>query len=179
MKYCVECGARLEMRTCGIDGMVPYCPRCKAFRFPMFNSAISAIIFNPTKDKILLIKQYGMSDYILVAGYINQKENAKETLVREIREETGLSVKGYVYNDNAYFARTNTLIHNYAVVAESENFRLTSEVDRAEWIPIDEVLHVIKPHSLAKAFVAQWLEKMKFPPENIFAAENVNEIRRD
>ena len=40
-----------------IDGLVPYCPTCKQFRFPMFNSAISTIIFNPTKDKILLIKQ--------------------------------------------------------------------------------------------------------------------------
>lgn len=54
MKYCSECGTQLIEKECGIDGLVPYCPTCKQFRFPMFNSAISTIIFNPTKDKILI-----------------------------------------------------------------------------------------------------------------------------
>lgn len=169
MKYCEKCGSPLEMKECGIDGLVPYCPQCQEFRFPMFNSAISAIVYNPAKDKILLIKQYGKNDYILVAGYISQKENAKETLTREIHEEIGLPISGYVYNDNEYFAPTNTLIHNYAVVVKSENFQLTSEVDEACWIPVEQVLDVIKPNSLAKSFVARWLDKQKNPPVNPFA----------
>ena len=77
MKYCSECGTKLIEKECGIDGLVPYCPTCKQFRFPMFNSAISTIIFNPTKDKILLIKQYGKDFNVLVAGYITKGENAK------------------------------------------------------------------------------------------------------
>ena len=56
MKYCSEFGTKLIEKECGIDGLVPYCPTCKQFRFPMFNSAISTIIFNPTKDKILLTR---------------------------------------------------------------------------------------------------------------------------
>ena len=40
MKYCSECGTKLIEKECGIDGLVPYCPTCKQFRFPMFNSAI-------------------------------------------------------------------------------------------------------------------------------------------
>ena len=78
MKYCSECGTKLIEKECGIDGLVPYCPTCKQFRFPMFNSAISTIIFNPTKDKILLIKQYGKDFNVLVAGYIIKGENAKD-----------------------------------------------------------------------------------------------------
>ena len=50
MKYCSECGTKLIEKECEIDGLVPYCPTCKQFRFLMFNSAISTIIFNPTKD---------------------------------------------------------------------------------------------------------------------------------
>ena len=63
------------------------------------------------------------------------------------------------YNDNEYFARTNTLIHNYAVVADCEDFHLTSEVDDAKWYDIEEVLTVIKPNSLAKHFVELYLKK--------------------
>lgn len=114
MKYCSECGTKLIEKECEIDGLVPYCPTCKQFRFPMFNSAISTIIFNHTKDKILLIKQYGKDFNVLVAGYIIKGENAKETLIREIKEEVNLNVIDYTYNDNEYYQPSNTLMHNYA-----------------------------------------------------------------
>lgn len=159
MSYCSVCGEKLIQKQCGIDGDVPYCPKCKQFRFPMFNSAISAIVFNPTKDKILLIQQYGKKDNILIAGYINKGENAKQTLVREIKEEVQLNVIDYTYNDNEYFEATNTLIHNYAVVVDSEDFVLTNEVDKAKWFKVEDVLSAIKPNSLAKSFVERYLVK--------------------
>ena len=159
MKYCDECGHELIEKPCGIDGTMPYCKHCQKFKFPMFNSAISAIIFNPQKDKVLLIQQYGQVDYILVAGYINKGENAKQTLIREIQEEVNLKVVDYMYNDNEYYAKTNTLMHNYVAVVDSEDFHLTNEVDHAKWIPIDEVFNVMKQGSLAQSFVKRYLEK--------------------
>ena len=70
--YCQVCGQQLIKKKCGIDGEVPYCPNCNEFRFERFNSAISAIVLNPSKDKILLIQQYRRTDNILIAGYINK-----------------------------------------------------------------------------------------------------------
>ena len=108
MSYCVKCGHELIEKENGIDGMVPYCPNCQEFRFPMFNSAVSALVLNPKKDKILLIQQYGHKDNILIAGYVTKGENAKQALFREIKEETGLTISSYEFNDNEYYARTNT-----------------------------------------------------------------------
>ena len=79
-----------------------------------------------------MIQQYGHVDNILIAGYINKGENAKEALIREIQEEVGLNVGFYQYNDNEYFKKTNTLIHNYVVIVESEDFVLSEEVDQAK-----------------------------------------------
>lgn len=160
MTYCIECGTKLIMKSCGIDGDIPYCPSCQQFRFPMYNSAISAIVFNPQKTKILLIQQYGRDHHILVAGYINKGENAKQALIRELKEEVDLNVLEYKYNDNEYFSRTNTLIHNYAVLVDSEDFHLTSEVDHARWYDIKDALAIIKPDSLAKHFLELYLNKM-------------------
>lgn len=159
MKYCSECGTKLIEKECGIDGLVPYCPTCKQFRFPMFNSAISTIIFNPTKNKILLIKQYGKDFNVLVAGYITKGENAKETLIREIKEEVNLNVVDYTYNDNEYYQPSNTLMHNYAVVVDSEDFKLTNEVDEAHWYSIEEARKQIKQGSLAHSFLERYLKK--------------------
>ena len=66
MSYCVKCGHELIEKENGIDGMVPYCPNCQEFRFPMFNSAVSALVLNPKKDKILLIQQYGHKEQVLL-----------------------------------------------------------------------------------------------------------------
>lgn len=157
--YCVNCGHELIEKSCGLDGMIPYCPNCHEFRFPMFNSAISAIIFNHAKDKVLLIQQYGSQDNIFIAGYINQGENAKEALIREIKEETNLDVVSFEYNDNEYFEKTNTLIHNYAVVVQHEDFHTNNEIDYAKWYPLAEALEKIKPHSLAKSFLKRYFMK--------------------
>ncbi|WP_278690824.1 NUDIX domain-containing protein, partial [Clostridium baratii] len=43
------------------------------------------------------MQQYGRVDNILVAGYINKGEDAEQTLVREVKEETGLNIKDYQY----------------------------------------------------------------------------------
>lgn len=158
MKYCDECGELLDLKQCGDEGVVPYCKKCQEFKFPTFNSAISAIVFNPNKDKVLLIQQYGSNDNILVAGYINKGENAREALIREIKEEVNLNVIDYTYNDNEYFEKTNTLMHNYVAVVDSELFCLTNEVDKAQWIPVNQALELIKPDSLAKSFVERYFQ---------------------
>ncbi|MGM9891859.1 NUDIX domain-containing protein [Limosilactobacillus sp.] len=159
MKYCSECGTKLIIKKNGIDGMVPYCPHCQQFRFIKFSSAISAIIFNPQKDKVLLLKQYGNPSYILLSGYINPGENAKQTLKREMQEETKLSIAKFHYNDNAYFAPHDVLIHNYAVIAADDALKPNNEIDQYSWVPVNEVLDKIMPHSLAKSFVEEWFQK--------------------
>ncbi|MGN1283257.1 MAG: NUDIX domain-containing protein [Limosilactobacillus sp.] len=161
MKYCSECGTKLVMKENGIDGMVPYCPHCRCFRFIKFSSAISAIIFNPQRDKVLLLKQYGNPSYILLSGYINPGENAKQTLKREMQEETKLGIASFCYNDNAYFAPHDVLIHNYAVIAADNKLSPNGEIDQYSWVPVDKVLDKIAPHSLAKSFVEEWFKKAR------------------
>ena len=74
MKYCMQCGCKLDEKYLMGEGMVPYCPACQEFRFPVYNTAVSMIVMNKELDKVLLIKQYGRDSYILVAGYVNKGE---------------------------------------------------------------------------------------------------------
>ena len=159
MSYCVKCGHELTEKENGIDGMVPYCLNCQEFRFPMFNSAVSALVLNPKKDKILLIQQYGHKDNILIAGYVTKGENAKQALFREVKEETGLTISSYEFNDNEYYARTNTYINNYVVVVEDELFHCNEEVDYAKWYDLKDAMNIIKPDSLAQELIRRYLYK--------------------
>ena len=140
MTYCSKCGCELTEKECfnaGIsEGLVPYCPNCKEFRFPPFNTAVSMVVYNKDYSKILLIKQYGYDFNILVAGYVTKGENLENTIQRELKEEIGLKVLSFKYNESQYFEKSNTLICNFIVQTESEDFRLTSEVDSAKWYSI-------------------------------------------
>lgn len=172
MKYCPDCGTALITKIDGIDGETPYCPKCEKFVYPTFSSAISTVMLNPDKNKILLIEQYASKANILVAGYVMKGEDDIQTLTREVNEEVGLQVKAFAYNDDAYFAKTNTLLHNYISVLNDENFTLTNEVDFARWYSFDEALQVIKPHSLAQNFLSKAITKLR--AHEVFFEEDLN-----
>ena len=121
MKYCYECGTKLTEKFLENEGMIPYCETCQEFRFPIFSTAVSMEIFNPEKDKVLLIQQYGKKRNILVAGYVNKGESAEHAMVREVMEEVGLHVVEYKFNRSEYFEKSNTLMINFACVVDSED----------------------------------------------------------
>ncbi len=167
MKYCSKCGNKLILKesfNCGIsDGMVPFCPKCEEFRFPMFNTAVSNVIYNKDFSKTLLVQQYGRGINILVAGYVNKGETLENALIREIKEETGLCVHAFQFNASRYFEKSNSLICNFIVTVEDENLRCNSEIDFAKWYTINEARNAVYKNSLAEEFFLKSLEKISSP----------------
>ena len=153
MKYCMQCGHKLDEKYLMGEGMVPYCPECREFRFPVFNTAVSMIVMNKELDKVLLIKQYGKDSYILVAGYVNKGEDAEDAVCREIREEMDLKVLECHFNRSHYFAPSNTLMLNFTAEVESEEVHANTEVDSYAWFTKDEARQQILQGSLAQAFL--------------------------
>ena len=161
MKYCYECGEKLTERELENEGIVPYCEKCREYRFPIFSTAVSMIVENIDKTKILLIQQYGRKNNILVAGYVNKGENAENAVIREVMEETGLKVVDMSFNKSEYFEKTNTLMLNYSCRVENESLAHlnTGEVDKAQWFTHEQACENIKPDSLAKKFLFHYLGK--------------------
>ena len=138
MKYCMHCGHKLDDKYLMGEGMVPYCPECKEFRFPVYNTAVSMIVMNKELDKVLLIKQYGRDSYILVAGYVNKGEDAEDAVKREIGEEMGLQVLECHFNRSHYFAPSNTLMLNFTAIVEEGEPHPNSEIDAWKWFSVGE-----------------------------------------
>ena len=153
MNYCMQCGTKLMLKEHSEGGLVPYCENCKAFRHPVFNTAVSMIVTNPEKTKIILIQQYARPFYVLVAGYVNQGEDAEEAAVRELQEELGLKAQSVRFNRSHYFAPSNTLMLNFTVTVNEQEVQPNEEVDAWKWFTVEEAKQQIKPNSLAKAFL--------------------------
>lgn len=160
MQFCFECGLKLVKRKRKIDGEVPYCEHCSKFRYPMYNVAVSAEVVNRKQDQTVLIQQYGKKYNVLVAGYVDQGESAEEALVREVKEELGLTVISHAFNKSKYFEKTNTLMINFSCIVDSMDLDNINEeeVDFAKWYTFKEAKEVILEGSLAQEFLLDYLK---------------------
>lgn len=164
MNYCMQCGTKLVFRQHETEGKIPFCETCGAFRYPVFNTAVSMIVMNPERTKVILIKQYGRPHYILVAGYVNKGEDAEDAAAREVREEIGLAAKSVHFNHSHYFAPSNTLMLNFTVIVDDLEAHPNWEVDSWRWFSVEEARKEIKPGSLAEAFLKGYFDgEYRFP----------------
>ena len=129
-KYCHECGSELTEKELENEGIIPFCPKCNQYRFPMYNVAVSMIVINKETNKILLVKQYGKPFYILVAGYVNRTEQLEHAVSREIKEETGMNVSSIKFNRTSFYEPSNVLMCNFTAFVENDSdFCPNEEID--------------------------------------------------
>ena len=123
------------------EGIVPYCPRCQQYRFPMYNVAVSMIVTDEETGKVLLIQQYGKPTYILVAGYVNQGEAEEDAVVREVLEETGLHVKNLRFYKSQPWTFTDTLLFGFFAELDGSDKITVQEDELAEagWFHRSEI----------------------------------------
>ncbi len=159
MTHCTECGTELILKEHPTEGTVPFCTKCGEYRWPGFNTAVSMVVMDPAKEKVLLIRQYGRPFYVLVAGYVNKGEDAEDAVAREIREEIGAEVSEIHFNHSHYFPPSNTLMLNFTAVLKDEALHTNEEVDGYKWFSIEDARKNIKPGSLASAFLNGYFDK--------------------
>lgn len=160
--YCPVCGEKLALYVHDQEGLVPYCKHCGEFRFPQFATAVSMVVTNRAKDKILLAKHNGQDDFILFAGYVKKGETAEKTVTREFKEETKLNVVKYKYMSSLYHEPHNVLMLNFLVIAENGDVTLDkSELAEAHWFSFDEALDAIRKESVAETFLKNAVAELK------------------
>ena len=157
MHYCPRCGTRLKAREHPTDGIVAYCERCGDYRFPLFSTAVSMVVLNPERTRMILIRQYGEAGEILAAGYVDKGETAEHAIRRELREELGLEAGSLQYLGSHYYAPSETLMLNFAVTVPETEAHPNFEVDAWRWCPIDEAKKSVSPGGLAEELLRDLL----------------------
>lgn len=151
--YCQDCGNKLALKFCENEGLVPYCDTCGEFKFPPFKTAVSMTVVNKAQDKIL-IARHTNGDFLLFAGYVKKGESAEKTIVREIREETGLNAVRSKYVTSRYHEPRNVLMLGFIVAVGEGELKLNEdELVDAKWCTFDEALEAIEQDSTAEYFL--------------------------
>ena len=98
-KYCPFCGKILRIKI-EESNERKYCPDDNWTYYPIADQASNAIIVR--NRKILLVKRARepyRGNWQFPAGFVNFGEHPKETIIREVSEETGLITKDAVFFD--------------------------------------------------------------------------------
>ncbi len=160
--YCTVCGEKLTLMFKQEEGLVPYCKQCAEYRFPHFATAVSMVVTNRTKDKILLARNNGQKDFVLFAGYIKKGETAEKAVTREFKEETKLDTVKYKYMGSRFHEPKEVLMLNYLIIAENGEIALDeNELAEAKWFDPEAALEAIRKDSVAEAFLKNALSEIK------------------
>lgn len=137
-RFCGRCGAHMIH---GDKERMMKCGKCGNSVYPKIMPAVIVGVLK--NDKILVTRYCGRAyrGYALIAGFTEIGETAEETVIREVREETGISVKNIRYYKSQPWGIAQDLLLGYFCEADGDDeIKIDkSELSEAEWIGRDEL----------------------------------------
>ena len=87
----------------------------------------------------------------------------EQAVVREIKEETGMTAYKIHFNRTRFYEPSNTLMCNFtAYVKDASELNPNSEIDSYHWFSREEARKNIRPNSLAAEFLLAFLDEDKY-----------------
>lgn len=149
-RYCPYCGQLLVKKEIGDEGQIPFCTKCSIPLWDLFTTAVIVACVNECGE-IALIRQGYVSEtnHVCIAGIMKPGESAEETVAREVKEEIGVDVKSVTYIKSYPFEKKEMLMLGFKATAPKAEFKLSGEVDSAQWVKFEDALPFLKTGSIA------------------------------
>lgn len=171
-KYCPLCGDKLEEKYSWDEGGVPY---CKKDDMMFFDTPKPCVIVAVVKeDKILLLKQSYIfkNSKVLVSGYVTTGETVEETVYREVKEETGITVKNAKYLGSYYLNNKELLMLTFMAEYEDGEICKSEEVEWVEWGMLEDALCQMCEDKVGKKVVKKVLNEIGYEGDRAYRCEN-------
>lgn len=101
-----------------------------------------AVVFVRNEEREYLLLHYGEGHWGFVKGHVEDDETEKETALRELKEETGLSkvefIEGFKDKIQYYYKRNDQTIYKevtyFLIQAQHKKIRLSNEHVGYDWL---------------------------------------------
>jgi len=169
--YCPICGMKLIERDSWDEGAVPYCPVDDVMYFDTPKPCVVVAVIKG--NEILLLKQsYTFKNSkVLVSGYVTNGETVEDTVHREVKEETGITVGEIKYLGSDYLASKEIIMLTFMAKYVEGDIKLSSEVDCANWGNIDDAICEMSEDEIGKRVVRKLLKEIEYKGDKAYRCD--------
>jgi len=155
-KYCGRCGT--ETSHSATERAV-LCPKCELLNYPRINPVIIVGVINGEDLLVTRYKYRAPGQYSLVAGFIEIGETMEECVIREVREETGISVKNIRYYKSQPWGFSSSLISGFFCELDGDPTVIRDDIELAEalWLRRD----ALPPPTNTVSITAEMIEMFR------------------
>lgn len=158
MRFCPQCGGR---NTLNIPQMAMQCGECRTLHYPRIFPCIIVAI---RKEQQILLAQHarhrdGM--YTVIAGFLEVGETLEQCVIREVKEETGLSITNIRYFGSQPWAFPSSMM--VAFFAEYHSGSITpdsAELNNADWFSTDNLPVLAPEGTIAREMIDTMVDEI-------------------
>ncbi len=139
--FCPACGTRTELQNAGWSR---HCPQCGREHFPRTDPAVIVAITSASDPDILLLGSnalWGANRYSCFAGFAEAGESLESTVLREVREESGVEVTDIRYRGSQAWPYPRSLMLGFLATAIDDDAARADgdEIAAVRWFTRDEI----------------------------------------
>lgn len=156
-QYCGRCGSKTYTKD---NERAKACHECKLMNFPRLSPAV--IMAVEKGDKLLLARSahFPTGLYSVLAGFVEPGETIEECVVREVREEVGITVGEVRYVASQPWPFPNSLMLGFsAEYLDGEIQPDPVEIAEAGWFSADALPSIPGRISIARRLIDRFVEK--------------------
>lgn len=168
--FCPACGTRTLERQAG---WARHCPNCGREHFPRTDPAVIVAVTRSDDPDLLLLGSnalWGANRYSCFAGFAEAGESLEDAVVREVREEAGVTVRALHYRGSQGWPYPRSLMLGFTAEAElaDEAEADGEEIADVRWFTRAEIgeglagrgeLQLPGPASIARRLISGWYEE--------------------
>jgi NAD+ diphosphatase len=163
-RFCANCGAPTSVSG---GGLVRRCANCGASHFPRTDPVVIMLV--ESEGRALLGSRAGWPDsrYSILAGFVEPGETPEEAVIREVREESGITAHTPRYLSSQPWPFPSSLMLGFEALSDGGNPSAGDrELSDVRWFTRDELqaaqsgtgeIQLPPPVSIARMLIDRWV----------------------
>lgn len=158
-RYCGRCATQAERM---IDERAMRCPSCGLTSYPRIAPAIIVLVRRGDEALLARNARFPLPFYSTLAGFSEVGETLEETLVREVREEVGVTVNKPRYFGSQPWPFPHSLMIGFFAEYERGDIVVDEkEIAHADWFRADALPTIPPPLSIARRLIDAWVAEVR------------------
>ena len=152
-RFCPVCGTPTELK----GPIMKKCPHCGNEMFPV-SPAVLVLIRKGEEILLVHARNFRGTFHGLVAGFLETGETLEQCVEREVREETGLTIRNITYFGNQPWPYPSNLMIGFIADYVSGEIKLQDEeLSSGSFFSKDNLPEIPRKLSLARKMIDWWL----------------------